>query len=539
VRSSGFLTRPSSAGPAAAGLAYIRRRPGRFRLDVEDLGGQRLVRSRRWASGLRQAEFVQTAHGIRALGPALRATADRAGRLVSLSTSAIPDLSSVAPPAPHISAGEALRRALAEVGVSRRLGRSTREAGAKRNRRFAAGHRAHLVWLPVGERVRLGWRLLAFADSQHVYDAVVDARDGRTLVRRNLVKTAGSGLAWDNHPGAPAGGTQAARDLTPWLSAGDRLAGPNALVYSDVQDEIYTSLQNGQPFPQPGTADQIAPDGAGNWNFPQTLFPLDADERSCPPPEPLGSCSWDSFEGATGLTNRRQNGAQVFYFVNRFHDHLASAAGIGFTPAVGAFDGDDPLHAQVLDGASTGGAGPDGDHLNNANMLTLPDGISPVMQMFLFTNPDLVGPGVNVGINDVKGGDDAAVVLHEYTHGLSNRLVCCDSDGFGVLGGPQGGAIDEASADWYAEDFLNAQGLQPDTAAPGEIAIGTYENLSVRTQPMDCPPGGGGPACPGDGSAGPGGYTYGDFARIVELDEVDRGPVRPRRDSGWRGARRR
>ena len=29
---------------------------------------------------------------------------------------------------------------------------------------------------------------------------------------------------------------------------------------------------------------------------------------------------------------------------------------------------------------------------------------------------------------DVNGGDDAAIVYHEYTHGLSNRLVT-DADG--------------------------------------------------------------------------------------------------------------
>ena len=38
---------------------------------------------------------------------------------------------------------------------------------------------------------------------------------------------------------------------------------------------------------------------------------------------------------------------------------------------------------------------------------------APQMQMYLFGGPR----------HDVNGGDDAEIVYHEYTHGLSNRLV--------------------------------------------------------------------------------------------------------------------
>ena len=64
----------------------------------------------------------------------------------------------------------------------------------------------------------------------------------------------------------------------------------------------------------------------------------------------------------------------------------------------------------TLDGAATG---PDGDHANNANMFTPPEGESPIMQMYLWRSP----------FRTVSSGSDAAVLYHEYTHGLSNRLV--------------------------------------------------------------------------------------------------------------------
>ena len=67
--------------------------------------------------------------------------------------------------------------------------------------------------------------------------------------------------------------------------------------------------------------------------------------------------------------------------------------------------------AQALDGAH----GPDAAHLNNASFLTLPDGYPALLQMYLFSGHDL------------RAGTTApttrALVYHEYTHGLSERLV--------------------------------------------------------------------------------------------------------------------
>ena len=68
-----------------------------------------------------------------------------------------------------------------------------------------------------------------------------------------------------------------------------------------------------------------------------------------------------------------------------------------------------------------------------------------------------------------NGGDEADVVYHEYTHGLSNRLVV-DADGNSTLGGIQAGAMGEAWSDWYAMDYLVNTGQFTDTAAAGRAA---------------------------------------------------------------------
>jgi extracellular elastinolytic metalloproteinase len=217
--------------------------------------------------------------------------------------------------------------------------------------------------------------------------------------------------------------------------------------------------------------------------------------------------------------------------VNKFHDHLL-ADPIGFTEAAGNFQhvnstgqglGNDEIRTEPLDGANTlccvGGQPvglPNNIHVNNANFGTPPDGIPPRMQMFLFH----YSQNANDPFVASNGGDEADVIYHEFTHGLSNRLVI-DANGNSTLGGGQAGAMGEAWSDWYANDFLNAQGYLIDTPADGDLRIGDYVGHGldlIRTQPMDCPVGSASPKCqagtrPGR-TSGPGGYTYGDYGHI-------------------------
>ena len=77
----------------------------------------------------------------------------------------------------------------------------------------------------------------------------------------------------------------------------------------------------------------------------------------------------------------------MHWFVNRFHDHLRDAPHRVHS-GVRRVRGRRPGAREVNDGADTGtcaNAGfPDGDHVNNANMTTLPDGLPPIMEMYLY-----------------------------------------------------------------------------------------------------------------------------------------------------------
>ncbi len=342
---------------------------------------------------------------------------------------------------------------------------------------------------PVLYRDRLAWRVTYTAASDAVYDAFVDAETGRVVRKDNLVKSAaGDALVWERYPGASLGGSAAPKNLTAlgYLTSTTNLSGPNVRAFSDLDDD--GAIDSGEEI----TSD------AGEFDFTLTPFA----HSSC---DAARVCSW-SASGTTWTTNRRQNGVQAFYLANRFHDHLR-AAPIGFTD--GAFEGSDRLILQTHDGVTTG---PNSRHLNNANMMTPPDGGSPVMQMYLFR------PSTFRAVN---GGDDASIVYHEYTHGLSNRLIT-DASGMGAVNSAQAGAMGEGWGDWYAKDFIVGQFPSLDSAAAGEIDMGDYVDLvphSIRRQALDCPVGTSTVA----GCAnvvGTGGFTYGDFGKVYGEPEV-------------------
>jgi extracellular elastinolytic metalloproteinase len=365
---------------------------------------------------------------------------------------------------PVLTAGEAVRAAQDAVGVHRPLPRTKGPAGATRATAYDDGTTAALaLW---GDR--LAWRVTYRAAADAVWDVVVDADRGKVLRRVNLVKSDVPAKVWENYPGSPNGGTAVPVNLQPWLTGTDKLLGPNVHAYADTTDN-----------------------GVGTEVKPDVYELVKYTGSGC---SDLKPCSWQPAND--WQTNLKQNAVQAFYLANRFHDHLA-AAPIGFT----GIGGDDPVRLETDDGAATG-------NRDNANMYTPPDGTSPIMQMYLW------GPGAYRAMN---GGDDASILFHEYTHGLSGRLIH-DAGGAGALNLAQSGAMGEGWSDWYAKDFLVDRFPALDSAAvDGDVHMGTYTDAtpnSIRSQGLDCPVGAPSAACPA------GGYTYGDFGKIFTEPEV-------------------
>jgi extracellular elastinolytic metalloproteinase len=473
-RLDGYLTGPSGADPGQVALDYVRSQPGVFGLSDADVDGLRLVR-RYGAGGTTYLAWAQTWRGLTAFDNGLQAAVSADGRLINVSGSPLPDLGARSN-RPRLSAGGALAEALDDAGRRGLAPRATPRGGPDRLTTFSGGHDAHLV-LFADRRgdVHLAWRVTANAGPGEVYDDVVDANNGDLLFRANTVHAVDAQVhAFEYHPGI---GTQSARTVP--VDSGAALKGPNAHVYPDVDDDN---------LPDP----DIAAGSGTTWN--------DAFVSHCP-----AFCAWDRATANSWQANLRQNGAQAYYLVNTFHDWLRDDPDIAFTAADGAFEGGDALKVEILDGADTGVGSlaglPDNNHRNNANMQTPADGTSPKMQLFLFTDPD------------VNAGDDAGIVFHEYTHGLSHRLVS------GGLNSLQADAMGEGWSDWYALDYLAdpPSPMSPyivDSAAPGDVTIADYAFPDgLRSQGIDCRPTDGA-ACPGVGTAGAGGYTFGDFGKV-------------------------
>ncbi len=138
----------------------------------------------------------------------------------------------------------------------------------------------------------------------------------------------------------------------------------------------------------------------------------------------------------TANTDPRQFGpaavTNLFFYSNQMHDWMYT---LGFTETARNFQtnnfgrggsGNDPVKAEAQDGSGT----------NNANFATPADGSSGRMQQYIFTAPT----------PDRDSDLDGDVVLHEYGHGVSNRLI---GNGSG-LGGTQSGAMGEGWSDYLA-----------------------------------------------------------------------------------------
>ncbi|AFL81990.1 Zinc metalloprotease (elastase) [Aequorivita sublithincola DSM 14238] len=139
----------------------------------------------------------------------------------------------------------------------------------------------------------------------------------------------------------------------------------------------------------------------------------------------------------------------LFYMNNVFHDILYQ---YGFDEINGNFQqnnygnggsGNDYVNAEAQDGSGT----------CNANFGTPPDGGNPRMQMYI--------------CNDKDGDFDNLVILHEYGHGVSNRLT----------GGPSASSClqnSEQMGEGWSDFFGVILSIEPGDVGTDSRAVGTY-----------------------------------------------------------------
>ena len=303
----------------------------------------------------------------------LQAAVDGDGRLINVRGGPLPDPQGPAPVA-RITAAAAYEAAVPGAVPAPPTGTAR---GADQRTPFLGGGEASLVLYRDGGVDRLGWRVLVSRGSTAFYDAIVDARTGRLVRRVNRTHAATQIRHFSVNPRA-SGDTTAQLSPAPagWLDGERRLKGPYVHAVADLDDTIWLVRDAG------GYHLNQAPDATDEVE-PSTL-PADPDQDWDYLPQigsTAGFCSQCSWSEANTAANREFSTAQLFWYVNTFRDHLA-AAPIGFT-GLGAFEGDDAVIAQTLDGADTG---PDAaarlqrEHDRPAGRVPRPDADVPLLE---------------------------------------------------------------------------------------------------------------------------------------------------------------
>lgn len=154
-----------------------------------------------------------------------------------------------------------------------------------------------------------------------------------------------------------------------------------------------------------------------------------------------------------GSTFQQGTITQMFYIANRYHDALYQ---LGFNEQAKNFQ-DNNFGRGGLETDRIRGEGQDVSGFNNANFSTGADGTRGRMQMYIWTGPN----------PDIDGNIDADVMIHEITHGTSNRL---HGNGSGLSLNMSRG-MGEGWSDFYAHCLLS----EPSDPINGIYTIGSYD----------------------------------------------------------------
>ena len=142
----------------------------------------------------------------------------------------------------------------------------------------------------------------------------------------------------------------------------------------------------------------------------------------------------------------------------------------------------DPETGNAAAGFATGGA-PTFTGRDNANQITPPDGTPPITNMYLWQ------PIAAAFYPPCVDGDfDMSVILHEYTHAISNRMVGGPDSGIGTR---QGGSMGEGWSDLVAVEYLAQYDYAP-VGNENPYAVGPYVTgnlkLGIRNYGMNNSP---------------------------------------------------
>ena len=409
-------------------------------------------------NGMREVVWQQQLDGIPVFEGKLQAHLTARGELINMASKFLPKPGDAAgelsvrkakQTAPAVSAPQAVSLAAANLGEALASDDVKPAAGARGEPGYETYHAPRYssistrqVWLPMDRStMRLCWEVLI--DSKTIdglYRVLIDAESGEAHLRQTLTEhispvtyrvfTGESPTPFSPGHATPSSAQPPSvqRSLVT-ISALNTIASPNGWIDDGGNETIgnnvdaYTALD---------TDPLNGPDLPRTHGSPHRVFDFPLDLTQAP------------------ISYKEAAVTQAFYWCNFMHDKLYE---VGFTEGADNFQEEnfgrggrsgDPAFVFVQDGSG----------FNNAGARVTGGGVS--IHMYLWNGSD----------PDRDGALDVGILLHEYAHGLSNRLV-----GGGVgIGRLQTRGMGEGWSDFYALALLS----KADDDLDANYPVGAY-----------------------------------------------------------------
>lgn len=469
-----FLTAPDSAKVSERLRRFVRENSSLFGLREEDADGLRVTADYTNPDGnLSFAHLEQFIDGVPVFRGEVKAGFTKRGEMIRVINNLAPGASDAAVSRQFGDPSQAVRAAAPMCGsdADRLL-----MSGARRDSddsKFVFGTTdsatvAEKIYFPTEPGVVIpAWRVLIW-QPVNAYYIIVDADTGALLWRKNITEDQTQAATYGIYanPNAMINVAESPFPFTPGPVSpnGQQGAAISRSSVTRIGNEGLYSFNNNGWIPDGSTKtdgnnvqagiDRDGVDGvdtnseavSATRNFVYNYNPFNPNTSTGDAPVPTP-------QTYPGSEFQQGSVTQLFYISNWYHDELYR---LGFTEQARNFQ-DDNFGRGGLGLDRVRAEGQDSTGTNNANFSTPADGGRGRMQMYLWSAPN----------PDIDGNLDADVVIHELTHGLSNRL---HGNGGGLSTNMARG-MGEGWSDFYAHSLLS----EPGDPLNGIYTVGGYD----------------------------------------------------------------
>lgn len=452
-RTDGTLTGPSGMAPRAVAESYTRDQMQQAGIEAAGLYLEKEYKTQH--NGVTHLVYRQRFQGLDISGAEWVVNVDRDGQILNAGGKLYnPPAEGLRPPS-SLTMRSAARKAAIAVNPVLAAEANISQAGLNHRAelRFSTGGAmgeitGRPVWYPLRGELQPAWEFVVTdGDGISTYETIIDARTEMVLAKESLTMfQSPRGSVFTGMSPQPTLKFGVASTIPPPYVERESVAFPAAWL-----DGTETAGNN--------TVTGYNPLGV---RFLETPVTAKAPNRDFKFPLAFDSAPSNFADAAT--TN-------LFYWVNRAHDLYYS---VGFDEAAGNYQthnfgkgglGGDPMLAYAHFGTQsrTGVTA-----LNNAFYTTrgLRDGEPAMIAMFL----------TFFGSEWADGSLAADVIVHEYTHGVTSRLVRS-------IGGFQGGAMHEGISEFFSLEWIVPEGANPDGVYPASEYWSRSFGVGFGTRP--------------------------------------------------------